>query len=161
MPDNLQETFDTRAAYLQAIDSVLSSAKKEICIFDADLKSLEFDNRARAEAIAGFLAAERDRSVRMVLHDLDYLIRYSPRMMGLLKRYSHSFTVRQTPESLRNLADAFVLADKANGVIRFHADHFRGKKLWEHPVAIHDWQQRFDDLWLESIPGTSATHLGL
>lgn len=161
MQDSLQETFDTRAAYLQAIDCVLSSAKKEICIFDADLKSLEFDSRMRAEAIAGFLAAGRDRSVRMVLHDLDHLIRYSPRMMGLLKRYSHCFTVRRTPESLRNLADSFVLADKTNGVIRFHADHFRGKKLWEHPVAVHDWQQRFEDLWLESIPGTSATHLGL
>lgn len=161
MPDSLQESFDTRAAYLQAIDSVLSSAQKEICVFDADLKNLEFDSRARADAIAGFLSGGRDRRLRVVLHDLDYMSRNSPRMMGLLKRYSHCFTVRQTPESLRNLADAFVLADELNGVIRIHADHFRGKKLWQHPVAVHDWQQRFEDLWLESIPGVSATHLGL
>ncbi len=161
MPDGLLETFDTRAAYLQAIDVIIASARKEICVFDANLKSLEFDSRARADAVAGFLSGGRDRSVRIVLHDLDHLNRYSPRMMGLLKRYSHCFSVRQTPESLRNLADSFVLADEAHGVIRFHADHFRGKIILEQLVAIHDWQQRFEDLWLESLPGASATHLGL
>lgn len=161
MPDSQQETFDTRTAYQQAIDSVLAAAEKGLCIFDPAIKDLELDSRARADAIATFLTGGRDRSLRIVLHDFDHLTRYSPRLMGLLKRYSHCFSVRQTPESLRNIADAFVLADGVSGVIRFHADHFCGKMLLDHPVEIHDWQQRFEDIWLESIPGASATHIGL
>lgn len=161
MPDSLEELFDTRAAYQKAVGTVLSTAKKEICVFDADIKNLEFDTRARADAITAFLAGGRDRSLRIVLHELDHVNRYSPRLMGLLKRYSHCFSIRQTPEPLRNIADAFVLADGVSGVIRFHADHFRGKLLLEQPVEVHDWQQRFEGLWLESIPGTSATYLGL
>lgn len=161
MPDSPLEIFDTRAAYQQAIDTVLAVAKKELCIFDPDIKDLDLDSRVRADAISAFLAGGRDRSLRVVLHDPDHLIRNSPRMMGLLKRYSHSFSVRQTPEPLRNLADAFVLADGVSGVIRFHSDHFRGKILLEQPVAVHDWHQRFEALWLESVPGASATQLGL
>lgn len=161
MPDSPLAAFDTRAAYQQAIDSILSAAKKELCIFDADIKDLELDRRARADAIAVFLAGGRDRSLRIVLHDLDHLTRYSPRLMALLKHYSHCFSIRQTPEPLRNVADAFMLADRASGVIRFHADHFRGKMLLNHPLEIHDWQQRFEDLWGESTPGASATHIGL
>lgn len=161
MPDSPLEIFDTRAAYHQAIDTVLAVAKHELCIFDPDIKDLDLDSRVRADAIAAFLAGGRDRSLRVVLHDPDHLIRNSPRMMGLLRRYSHSFFVRQTPEPLRNLADAFVLADGVSGVIRFHSDHFRGKMLLEQPVAIHDWHQRFEALWLESVPGASATQLGL
>lgn len=161
MPDSQEETFDTRAAYQQAIDAVVQTAIREICIFDSDIRDLELDGRARAETIGAFLAGGRDRSLRIVLHDLDQLTRYSPRLMGLLKRYSHCFSVRQTPESLRNLTDAFVLVDRVSGVIRFHADHFRGKKLLDRPVEVHDWQQRFEGLWLESIPGASATYLGL
>lgn len=161
MPDSKQLTFDTRAAYQQAIDTVLSSAKRELCIFDPDSKALELDTRTRADMIATFLSGGRDRSLRIVLHDLDHLVRYSPRMLGLLKRYGHCFSIRQTPEPLRNIADSFVLADEASGVIRFHADHFRGKVLLEQPAEIHDWHQRFEELWIESMPGASATPLGL
>ncbi len=161
MPDSPQERFDTRAAYQQAIDAILSSAKRELCIFDSDSKALELDSRARAEVIAAFLAGGRDRSLRIILHDLDHLLRYSPRLTGLLKRYSHCFSVRQTPEPLRGIADSFVLADETNGVIRFHADHVHGKLLPEQPVEVHDWHQRFEELWIESMPGTSATQLGL
>lgn len=161
MPDSLEELFDTRAAFQRAVDTVLPLAKKEICVFDADLRNLEFDARVRADMISTFLAGGRDRSVRMVLHELDHVTRYSPRLVGLLKRYSHCFSIRQTPESLRNLADAFVLADGVSGVIRFHADHFRGKLLLDQAVAVHDWQQRFEGLWVEAIPGFSVTQLGL
>ena len=161
MPDNQQETFDTRAAYQRAIDSVLHVAKKELCILDADTKALELDSRTRTDAIAAFLAGEGDRSLRIVLHDPDHMTRFSPRLMALLKRYGHSFSVRQTPTSLRSIADSFLLADKVSGVIRFHADHFRGKILLEEPKGIQDWYQRFEDLWMESSPVIASTHLGL
>ena len=161
MPDNAQETFDTRAAYQQAISTVLSAATKELCIFDANIENLELDSRTRSDMIAAFLAGGADRSLRVILHDLDYLTRYSPRLMGLLKRYSHCFSIRQTPESLRSIADSFMLADSVSGVIRFHADHFRGKMLLNIPLDIHDWHQRFENLWLEAVPGATATHLGL
>lgn len=162
MSDNPQSnSFDTRAAYLAAVDTVLLAARRELCIFDPDTQALELDTRARSDLITDFLSGGRDRSLRIVVHDLDHLTRYSPRLMGLLRRYSHGFSIRQTPETLRNITDTFVLADEASGVIRFHADHFRGKMLLEQPVEIHDWHQRFEELWLESAPGASATHLGL
>jgi hypothetical protein len=161
MLDAPAEPFDTRAAYLQALDDVLAGANREVCIFDTDLKKLELDTRARSDALAAFLAGGQDRKLRVVVHDLDHLTRYSPRLMTLLKRYSHCFSVRQSPESLRNLDDCLFLVDGVSAVIRFHADFFRGKKLVEQPVEVHDWQQRFEDLWLESLPGASATHIGL
>ena len=86
MPDSLEELFDTRAAFQRAVDTVLPLAKKEICVFDADLRNLEFDARVRADMISAFLAGGRDRSVRMVLHELDHVTRFSPRLVGLLKR---------------------------------------------------------------------------
>ena len=161
MLEPIAETFDTRAAYLQALDDVLASAGKEVCIFDTDLKKLELDTRARSDAIAAFLAGGQDRKLRVVVHDLDHLTRYSPRLMTLLKRYGHCFSVRQSPESLRTLDDCLFLVDGVSAVIRFHADFFRGKKLLEHPLEVHDWKQRFEDLWIESLPGAAATQLGL
>lgn len=161
VPDRIEEAFDTRAAYLQAVLDVVASARQEICIFDPSLAQLELDSQSRSAAFAGFLAGSRERQARIVLHDLEHLVRHSPRTMGLLRRFSHSLVIRQTPDSLRHLADAFVLADRSSGVIRFHKDFFRGKMLLQDPEGLHDWQQRFEALWLESLPGVSATHLGL
>lgn len=161
MPDSLQSSFDTRAAFHKAIDAVLASAGRHICVFDRDLQRLEFGSRTRADAISGFLAGGRDRSLRIVLHELDFLTLHMPRMTALLKRYGHCLSVRQTPEPLRGLADSFVLADGINGAICYHADHFRGKLLMQQPTEVQAWQQRFEDLWIESIPGAPATHLGL
>lgn len=161
MTESLQSYFDTRAAFHQAVDRVLASANRRICIFDRDLQRLDLDSRAKADVISGFLAGRRDCSLRIILHDLDFLTRHMPRLIALLKRYGHRFSVRQTPEPLRSLADSFILADEMSGVICYHVDHFRGNLLMQKPIEVQGWQQRFEDLWGESIPGTPATHLGL
>lgn len=161
MPDAIQESFDTRSAYLLALDRILVTASHEICIFDRNLETLDLDGRERSGMLSAFLSGGQNRTLRLVLHDTDHLQRFSPRVMNLLKRYSHSFLVKQSPESLRNLADCFVVADASSGVIRFHGDHMRGKLLLNQPEEIQGWQQRFEDLWLESAVGPSATHLGL
>ena len=162
MPETPHERrFDSRSEYQHAIGAVLASARREICVFDPDLRGVDFNTRDRSEAIAAFLSGGRDRSLRIVLHEVDHVSRECPRVMSLLKRFSHCFSIRQTPDSLRQLADCFILAADASVVIRFHADHSRGKLLLSAPEASNGWRQRFEDLWLESIPAVSATHLGL
>lgn len=159
--DTLPGPFDTLSGYRQAIDCILSSASRELCIFDRDLEKTGLGSRQYANRLSAFLAGGRDRMLRIVLHDTEHVMRYSPRLMTLLKRYSHNFIVRQSSESLRSLSDCFILADSTSGVIRFHEDHFRGKLLLGQSEEIHAWHQRFEDLWTESVPGIAATHLGL
>jgi hypothetical protein len=162
MPEPSQEIrFDTRTGYLQALDAVLASAKREICIFDPDLKGPDLDSSEHADVLAAFLSGGRDRSLRIVVHNADHVSRYCPRLMSLVRRFSHSLSIRRTPESLSHLADCFALADEGNAAIRFHADYFRGKLLLSLPEATQDWRQRFEALWLESLPAVSATQIGL
>lgn len=162
MPEPSQETrFDTRAGYLQAIDAVLASARREICVFDPNLQGPELESREHADMLAAFLSGGRDRSLRVVVHDAEHVARYCPRLMSLVRRFSHSFSIRRTPDSLHHLSDCFALADEGNAAIRFHADYFRGKLLLSLPEETQDWRQRFEALWLESLPAVSATQIGL
>lgn len=157
----IEQTFDTRAAYLAALDTVIAAARRQLRVFDTDLRQADFDAPRRSEALAAFLAGGRERNLRIVLHDVDHLDRYCPRFGLLLRRFSHAVQVRQTPERLRHLADCFALADDAGAAIRFHADHFRGKLLLDHADAALGWGGRFEDLWLESTPALAPTRLGL
>lgn len=162
MTEAQQETrFDTRTDYQRAIDAVVAAAAREICIFDPDLKNTSLDSRTHSEALAAFLSGGHDRSLRIVLHETAHLSRDYPRLVGLLRHFSHRFSIRQTPDRLRSLADRFMLSDEANAVICFHADHYRGKLFLGSPKEAHSWHQRFEDLWRESVPAVPATQLGL
>lgn len=152
--------FDTRADYSQAIDTLLRSTVASLRVFDPDLKNTGFESAARAAALAGFLGHGCGQ-MQLVLHDPEHLLRYCPRLMSLFTRYGHCFAIRRTPDDLRLLADCFLLADDDKAVIRFHADHFRGKLLLAKPEDVRPWQQRFAELWDVSVPSVAATRLGL
>ena len=156
-----EHLFDARAEYLRAIDAVIASAKRTLCVFDSDLKQLELDTPGRSGALAAFLGGGRDCRLHIVLHDIDFVDRYCARFNLLRRRFSHAIEVRQSPEGLRHLADCFILADDCHAAIRFHVDHFRGKLLLDNAEASSGWARRFGDLWLESTTTLPPTQLGL
>jgi hypothetical protein len=160
-PSPLEARFDTFREYRQVISDLIPLARRELVIFDPDLKQTGLESPGGVESLARFLSAGRDNRMRVVLHDPDHVERYCPRWMSLLRLYGHSISVRQSPEDLRQLTDCFMVADKRHAVIRFHSAYARGKFLLEQREDVDDWQRRFDELWEVSLPARSATTLGL
>lgn len=154
-------SFDSEAGYRDAIDAALAAAREEIRILDKDLIRMEIEQPARVETLTAFLAGNRDRRLRLLLHDSGPLERRSPRLLSLLRQFGHAIEVRQIPEHYRHLQECQVLADRRHGTLRFHADHPRGNLLLDAPEDIHPWWQRFDDLWEQSQPCAPATTLGI
>jgi uncharacterized protein YjiS (DUF1127 family) len=151
----------SEAEYRQACDTVLGRAEHEILIFDRDLRSLQLDHKPRLESLVTFLTTDRLRRIRVVLHDPGPLHREAPRLMQLIARFSHLIEVRQSPDNLRHLADAHLLADDAQGVRRFHVDQSRGALILDDPAYIHPWRQRFEELWGLSHPCLQINTTGL
>jgi hypothetical protein len=142
--------FDSEAGYRAAIALTLAGAQRELRIFDRDLTPMGLEERAQIELLTRFLAAGHDRRLRVIVHDPAPLQSRLPRLLALMRSYAHQVEVRVTPEHLRHLADCWLLADQASGVIRFHADHARGKVVAALPTEVKPWWQRADDLGAES-----------
>jgi hypothetical protein len=142
--------FDSEAGYRAAIALTLAGAQRELRIFDRDLTSMGLEERAQVEMLGRFLAAGRDCRLSVIVHDVAPLQSRLPRLLTLMRDYAQQVEVRATPEHLRNLADCWVLADGDSGVIRFHADHARGKLVAALPAEIKPWWQRADDLGAEA-----------
>ncbi len=160
-PPPRSESFDSEGAYLLAVDTLLLGAQREVRLFDRDLTRLKLDRPQRIEQLTRFLAAGPSQRLCIVLHDTGPAEREQPRLLNLLRRFSPAIEFRQSPENLRHLADGLLLADKQSGVIRFHADHARGKSLHHAPAEVHPYWQRFGELWDLSEPCLTATVLGL
>ena len=155
------QLLTSEAEYRQACDTVLGRAERELLIFDHDLRNLQFDHGTRLQLLSDFLAAERLRRIRIVLHDPGPLHRQMPRLMQLIARFSHLIDVRQSPDNLRHLADAQLLADDAHGVRRFHIEQPRSALVVDNPTYIHPWWQRFEELWELSHPCLQVNTTGL
>jgi hypothetical protein len=155
------EPFDSEAGYRAAIDLTLAAARREIRIFDRDLVAMGLEDRAHVTTLDDFLAADRDRRLRIVLHDTVPLEGHLPRLLALMRQRPSEIEVRRTPEHLRHLADSWLLADHAHGTLRFHRDHRRGKHIAESPAEVEPWWWRFDDLWEESEASSPWAVTGL
>lgn len=153
--------IESEAGFRQAIDEVIPLAEKEIRVFSGDLTRMAPEEPERVAALESFLAGDRQRRLRIVVHDPEPMAKHMPRFVDLAVRRGHMIEVRQTPENLRSLADRFLLADDRHGVVRFHVDHARGKLVLFDPKELGPWQQRFQDLWLASTPCSPSTTLGL
>lgn len=153
--------IDSEAGFRQAIDDIIPLAEREIRIFSGDLTRIAPEEPARIAALEAFLAGDGQRRLRIVVHDREPIARQMPRFVDLATRRGHMIELRQSPDNLRNLADRFLLVDGSHGVVRFHADHPRGKQVLFDAKELGPWQQRFEDLWTASTPCPVTTPVGL
>ncbi|MBK7022330.1 MAG: hypothetical protein IPH41_02010 [Sulfuritalea sp.] len=155
------QLLTSEAGYRRACDTVLGRAERELLIFDRDLRSLQLDDHTRLQSLSDFLASDRLRRIRIVLHDPGPLHRQAPRLMQLIARFSHMVDVRQSPDNLRHLADSHLLADDAHAVRRFHIEQPRSALVIDDPAYVHPWRQRFEELWELSHPCLQLNTTGL
>lgn len=149
------------ADYRNGFDRVVQLAEREILIFDRDLQAAQIDEPLRAAKLEEFLAADRIRQIRIVLHEPEAVRKNAPRLMQLLARFSHQMAVREVPDSLGHLADTHILADRRHGVRRMQYNQPRSALMLEDPTAISPWWDRFMELWEQSRPCLSPTATGL
>ena len=155
------ERFASEGDFQKALDRFLEQPGRELRLFDPDLKSLRLNSPARIAQLENFLRGSRTRKIYIVLHHTEYLTRHCPRMLGLLKLFTHAIQINRTHEEIRDLQDAFLVLDAQHYLRRPVAEFFRGA------IGLHDetealaMRSRFQEIWGSSYPGVSSATLGL
>ena len=160
-PKTEYQRFENEGEFHLALDRFLEQPGRELRLFDSDLKSLQLSSPARIAQLERFLRGSRTRRIYIVVHETDYLTHQCPRMMGLLKLFTHAIQINRTHEEIRNLQDAFMVLDAQHYLRRPVAGHFRGA------IGLHDenealaMRSRFQEIWSASYPGVASTTVGL
>jgi hypothetical protein len=147
--------------YEAAIDEVIGQGRHTLHIFDSDLSRGGYASEKRYEALRKFLLLAPGNRLMLVLHETDYLVSRCPRLMGLLRTFSHAISIYRTIEHARVASDLFIIADEAYYVHRFHGNNAR------FLLALHDYagtrqlEERFGQLLGSACPAVFATTLGL
>lgn len=146
--------------YQQALDEVLIYAQRWIRVFDYDLHEGGWNSAARFERLSQFLLGH-DRKLHVVLHSVDFVTRYCPRLLVLLRQFSDKVAIHQTTTEARGAADPMLIVDDACYVHRFHYQQPRGELALHSAAHTSVLIRRFDEIWQASAPAVTATVLGL
>jgi hypothetical protein len=147
--------------YEDATALVLAQARSGLKIFDPDLSRGAYQSLRVSELLNDFLARDPMNRLTMIVHDSRFLMSYCPRLVELMKRYSHSMTVYLTDEQAKAAQDAFVLSDNVGYLHRFHIDHARFKYVERDVLAARPLHERFDQLLEVTHSRLSAVAVGL
>jgi hypothetical protein len=114
-------------------------------LFDPDFSLWQLGSASFEAELRRFLNGKGQ--IRMLAHDYDHLRRHCPRLLHLLRDFSHAIESRRTHSHERNLTDSFCIADDLHLVRRFHCDHPRGVASFDAAPPALAWRKRFVEFW--------------
>ena len=155
-----ERKLEGNAAYEDALDELIANAAHTVRIFDRRLTAA-FNSPRRYGLLRQLLLAKRSNRVHIVLHETANVTRDCPRLMLLLKQFSHSIAIHQTLPVARRVYDPFSIADDLRFVHRFHYNDVRGAATIGDVAATHALLKRFDEIWQASAPAVTANTTGL
>jgi hypothetical protein len=155
-----ERALDGHAAYEAALDELIANAAHTVRIFDKSI-GRSFNTPQRYEPLRRLLLASRANRVYIVLHTTSNIVRDCPRLMLLVKHFSHNLFIHQTLPAAKSVYDPFAVADDARLVHRFHHADRRGVASVGDVAATQLLLKRFEEIWQSSAQGVTATTIGL
>ncbi len=154
-------TLNGTADYIAALDALCSLAQRNLCVFEKNFVGIGFNSEARYDTLRRFLLASPASRLHLLAHDASQIVQHCPRLMMLLRQFSHSMHIYQTPKHLLHLTEPFAVADESHYVRRFHFDDPRGILAQNDAEGSRVLKSRFVEMWTSSHPALSSTTLGL
>lgn len=155
-----ESSLEGFAAYDTALDELIANAALIVRVFDYSI-GRNFNSPRRYDLLRQLLLAGRNHRVRIVVHDATNVVRDCPRLMTLLRNFSHGLAIHQTLPAARRVYDPFAIADDTRFVHRFHYSDVRGVATIGDVAATSLLIKRFDEIWEASAQAVAATTIGL
>ncbi len=160
LPNAEYRRFESMVEYEAVIDSLIPLTQSVIRVFDKKL-SRAFNSAQRHDALSRFLLASRTNRLTIILHETETLERDCPRIILLLRQFSHAVSIRRTLQAARHVYDPFVIFDASHYVHRFHYDHLRAAQGTHDVLGAQQLLDRFEEILEASEPAISANVSGL
>lgn len=153
--------FRTYTDYRTALDQVIAAAQWRLRVYDATLERVGWNEATRYQQLRTFCLGNSQRRIEILLDDSAYVQTHCPRLMSLLRDFSHVLEIRQTDAESERPAHAFALADRSVWLKCFDKNAPPGEWSSDDVSGAVLLHQEFEPLWQRAIPNVSVSTLGL
>lgn len=153
--------FETPSGLHAAFDALLARTLRQLRVYDHDLSLLDLDHLPRHAALRALCVAGGGHRIELLLDDIHHISRDCPRLMQLVRDFSHVIEIRQADPDAPRPDQAFVVADHHSALIRADKLALRGTLHLDDASSTVNLHHSFESMWQRSQTHASATTLGL
>lgn len=153
--------FETPSGLRAAFDTLLSTTRRTLRVYDHDLAVFDIDDATRIATLRAFCVAGGGRRIELVLDEVERLTVDHPRLMLLLRDFAHVIEIRHADPDAARPDRAFVLADAHGVLLRADKHSPHGVLRADDTARATELGQVFEALWQRAPRQVSATTLGL
>jgi len=139
--------FSEQNDLLVHFDNVLLEAKKQILIFDHDLRDLNLTEPMRLKLIENFLNSDKNNKVAIMLETDKWAIKNNQVLADMIVEYPQSILLRLNQTSERLAAASVIIVDGQHAVLRFKENSHQGKCIYNNQKQVMTYHFRFVEVW--------------
>ncbi len=132
--------------YARVLD-MLRSTRRSVHIFSRRLDGKLYDTREFAETVARLASRQPRVRFRILLQEVDPLIKYGHRLIELARRLTTAIEIRAVHPDYRHYNEAFMVFDERRIIHRTLADRYEGIANDNDPDLARKLLDFFTEVW--------------
>ncbi len=146
--------------YATALD-MLRRTRRSVHVFSRRLDGKLYDTREFAETVARLATRQPRVRIRILLQEIDPLIKHGHRLIELSRRLTTAMEIRAVHPDYRQHNEAFMVFDERRIIHRSLADRYEGFAADDDPDLARQLLAFFTEVWASSTvdPNLRRLHL--
>lgn len=138
---------DDQGQVLEAVRALTGQARREIALVSRHLDRRVFEDDGVVEAFKRVATRGRGARIRLIILDVEPVVRNGHRLVDLAQRVSSHMRIRIPGRAHRRFNESWLLADTYGYVRLRFADRYEGSVDFNDRRTVRDLTERFDEMW--------------
>ncbi len=141
--------------------TMLTQCKRDICIYSRRLDGRLYDCSEFGQALQHLASQQPRVRIRILLTEIEPLIKYGHRIIELARRLSSAIAIRRVHEDYRSHNEAFMVFDEHGVIRRQLADRYEGIASFNDANQARHLLNFFNEVWevSEADPNLRRLHI--
>lgn len=149
--DSQTVDIDTSDACRLAAVSMARQAARSIEIVSRKLDPPMYDNDDFCQAVSRLVTGSRRARVRVLLRQVDPVMRHGHRLLNVAHRLSSFIEMRVPAPEYDDFNGAFLVVDGTGIIDRRLSDRFEARVSFNDPRAAQELRRQFEEMWQTSV----------
>ena len=138
---------------------MLKQAHQELIIFSHSFDGQLYDTSEWIEALRQLALNNKHTQTRILIQEMDHLIKNGHRIIELSRRLPTSIEIRKANSRFENVNTNFYVIDQHGVIMRNDAYRYDAKVDYHDPRLARDLLKQFNEMWEQSEPSMEMQRL--
>ncbi|MDZ7662909.1 hypothetical protein [Thiohalophilus sp.] len=145
----------------QTLLNMLDKGRRSLAVYSRYLDGKLYDQQEFSIALRRLATRHPQSQVRILIRDIEPLVRHGHRLIELARHLSSSMEIRLIHKDYTDNNETFFIVDERAVLHRKQSDRYEGIANYNDPRLAHYLLQHFNEVWEHSQVPTDARRLYL